>query len=146
LNSYPFNFLWVNYFHIQGYICRINRKKSMNTNAIVHIEFSSNDPEKSAQFYEAIFGWKTTKYPGMEYFSFAGESGPGGGFPKTGGRVNPGDVFVYIEVENIEKTLARVEAIGGKTWIPKYSIPGVGNMAFFLDPTGNKVAIIESVE
>ena len=118
----------------------------MNKNAIVHIEFSATNPEKSARFYESIFGWKITKFPGMDYFSFSGETGPGGGFPKAGERVKPGDVFVYIEVESIEAVLARVEEAGGKTWIPKYSIPGVGDMAFFLDPTGNKVALIKSTE
>jgi uncharacterized protein len=118
----------------------------MNMNAIVHIEFSASDPEKSAQFYESVFGWKITKFPGMDYFSFSGESGPGGGFPKTGERVKPGDVFVYIEVKSIEETLTKVESLGGKTWIPRYSVPGVGDMAFFLDQTGNKVAIMQSTE
>ena len=116
----------------------------MNTNAIVHIEFSASDPEKSAQFYESVFEWKITKFPNMEYISFSGGSGPGGGFPPTTGRVKPGDVFVYIEVESIEATLAKVESLGGKTWVPKYTIPGVGDMAFFLDPSGNKVALIKS--
>jgi predicted enzyme related to lactoylglutathione lyase len=60
--------------------------------------------------------------------------------------VKPGDVFVYIEVESIDKTLAKVESSGGKVWVPKYSIPGVGDMAFFLDPSGNKVALMESAE
>jgi predicted enzyme related to lactoylglutathione lyase len=118
----------------------------MNTNAIVHIEFSANDPEKSAQFYESVFGWKTTRFPGMDYFSFSAEHGPGGGFPKAGGRVKPGDVFIYIEVDSIETTLTKIESAGGEIWIPRYSIPGVGDMAFFLDPAGNKVAIIKSVE
>jgi predicted enzyme related to lactoylglutathione lyase len=116
----------------------------MKANSIVHVEFSASDPEKSAQFYESIFGWKITRFPGMEYISFSSESGPGGGFPTATGRVKPGDVFVYIEVEDIEKTLAKVTSNGGKIWIPKYSIPGVGNMAFFLDPSGNKVALMES--
>jgi predicted enzyme related to lactoylglutathione lyase len=118
----------------------------MNTNAIVHVEFSANDPEKSAQFYKSVFEWKITRFPGMDYISFNSESGPAGGFPKTTGRVKQGDVFVYIEVDSIEATLAKVESMGGKTWIPKYTIPGVGDMAFFLDPSGNKVALMKSAE
>ena len=58
--------------------------------------------------------------------------------------MKPGDVIVYFATDDIDATLARVEALGGKTIIPKTEIPNVGWFGWFTDPTGNKVALFTS--
>lgn len=118
----------------------------MSKHPIVHIEFSSRDRAESAKFYGDIFGWEIQDMPEMNYTTFAAEGGPGGGFNPISEQVKAGDVFVYIATDDIEATLAQVEAAGGKSIMPKTEIPGVGWFGFFSDPTGNVVALYTALE
>lgn len=108
---------------------------------IVHIEFSANDREAAAQFYNDVFGWEIQHMPEMNYSTFMCDDKLGGGFNPVTDQNPAGTVTVYIQVEDFEATLAQIEARGGKTILPKTEIPGVGWFAFFTDPTGNKVAL-----
>lgn len=114
-------------------------------NAICHIEFVSNGMKETVKFYSDIFGWKITEFT-PEYHMFApGEGELGGGFryvdPEGDEREAPRTV-VYVSVDDIEKTLARIEAAGGKTIIPKRKISDEhGFFAFFMDPQGTIVGL-----
>lgn len=118
----------------------------MSKHPIVHIEFSTKDAKESAKFYSQVFGWQIEEYPEMNYTMFATGGEPGGGFSPVGDQVNAGDVFVYIGTDDIDATLAKIEASGGKTVIPKSEIPNTGWFAFFTDPTGNMVALYTSMD
>jgi predicted enzyme related to lactoylglutathione lyase len=50
-------------------------------------------------------------------------------------------VLLYISTDDIDATLAKIEAHGGKTVVPKTEIPQVGWFGIFTDPTGNRVAL-----
>lgn len=114
----------------------------MSNHPIVHIEFPSRNLEESASFYSEAFGWKTQSVPEFNYAMFDAVGGPGGGFNPLGEVASkPGDVFVYIQTEDIEETLAKIESLGGKTVQSKTEIPGMGWFAFFTDPTGNRVGL-----
>ncbi len=52
---------------------------------VVHIEIPSRDPKVNAKFYGDAFGWKLDHAPEADYWMFATEGGPGGGFPGTEG-------------------------------------------------------------
>jgi len=54
-------------------------------------------------------------------------------------------LLVYLATDDIDATLATVEAHGGKTVLPKTEIPHVGWWAVFTDPTGNHLALYTSV-
>jgi predicted enzyme related to lactoylglutathione lyase len=55
---------------------------------------------------------------------------------------NPaGLVTVYVGTDDIAGTLAKVEKLGGKTYVPKTEIPGMGWFAIFSDPSGNKIGL-----
>lgn len=49
--------------------------------------------------------------------------------------------LVYFSVADIEATLAKIEAAGGKTLNPKQSIGEYGFVAHFEDTEGNRVAL-----
>jgi len=119
----------------------------MSAHNIVHVEIPSTDPKKNAKFYSDAFGWKLEHAPEFDYWQFRPEGGPGGGFPGTegpaGGKV--GEVLVYIDTDDIEASLAKIESVGGKTLAPKMEIPGTGWFAFFADPSGNKLALYTSM-
>jgi predicted enzyme related to lactoylglutathione lyase len=46
----------------------------------------------------------------------------------------------YVQVENIEESLAKAQSLGGKTLVPKVDIP-MGSFAWFADPDGNTVGL-----
>lgn len=117
----------------------------MSAHPIVHIEFSAKDPEAAGTFYAELFGWQVASMPDFDYVTFNSEGGPGGGFVRVSdeGHVayRPGDVIAYIGTDNIEATLAKAEALGGKTLLGKTEIPNIGWFAIFADPTGNRVGL-----
>lgn len=118
----------------------------MTKHPFVHIEFSARDRLEAAKFYGAVFGWETQDMPEMNYTTFDTGEGPGGGFNPVGDQIQAGDVFVYIGTDDIDATLAKIVAQGGKTVVPKSEIPGVGWFAFFNDPTGNMVALFTALQ
>jgi predicted enzyme related to lactoylglutathione lyase len=69
----------------------------------------------------------------------------GGGFNPISETYPAGTVIVYIEADDIDATLAKIEANGGKVVLPKSEIPNTGWFAFFTDPTGNQVALYKSL-
>jgi hypothetical protein len=55
-------------------------------------------------------------------------------------------VLVYVQTDDIEATLAKVESLGGRVLVPKTEIPTVGWFGVFSDPTGNKVGLYSGKE
>jgi predicted enzyme related to lactoylglutathione lyase len=113
----------------------------MSKHPIVHVEFSAKDREAAGKFYGEIFGWKIEQMPQMNYATFDAEGGPGGGFNPLSDENPAGTVTVYIETDDIDATLAKISAKGGKVVAPKAEIPGYGWFGIFADPTGNKVGL-----
>jgi len=117
----------------------------MAEHPIVHIGIATTDPQVASKFYAEVFGWKIGRKEENDYTMFDAPPGPEGGFPRVDGETfKPGDILVYIDTDDIEGTLARIEAAGGKTIQPKTAIPGAGWFAIFSDPTGNRLALYTS--
>lgn len=114
----------------------------MSEGEIVHIEFAVKDLESAKEFYADLFGWKIEAWGGVNYATFAPKAGPGGGFaPFDGNLYNPGEVIVYIQTENLEKTLSQIEGLGGKILMARTPIDDKSWFAFFTDPFGNRVGL-----
>ena len=123
----------------------------MSNHPIVHIEFPAGDLQKAEKFYTSVFGWQIQTDEMYNYMMFHAEGGPDGAFVKTGeagdqGNVQyrPDSLLVYISTDDIDATLAKIEAEGGKTVVPKTEIPNVGWFGIFTDPTGNHIALFTS--
>ena len=118
----------------------------MSVHPIVHIEIPARDPNATGEFYAAVFGWKVEADASMDYVMFDPGVQPGGGFPKIDGEMFKGnDLIVYIDADDIEATLAKIEAHGGKALLPKTEIPTIGWFAIFADPDGNRMALFKSL-
>ena len=116
----------------------------MSRHPIVHVEFSANDREAAGKFYHDLFGWEIQHMPEMNYATFTtGQQSVGGGLNPVTDSYPAGTVMVYVQTDDIDDTLKRAEALGGKVLVPRSEIPGVGWFAFFCDPTGNRVALME---
>ena len=56
----------------------------------------------------------------------------------------PSYVTVYVEVEDVDAHLAKAEATGGTTVVPKQVIPGMVIFGLFNDSAGNMVGVVEA--
>lgn len=117
----------------------------MKSHPIVHIEIAAKDTAAASKFYADLFGWKIEVDPQFNYYQFAAEGGPGGGFVEADGKQNKaGDIIPYIGTDDIDAFLKKAESLGGKILQPKMEIPGQGWFAFFADPTGNRIGLYTS--
>ena len=114
----------------------------MATYPVNHIEIAASDPNAAAKFYKAVFGWKIEVEESMNYVQFAAEEGGiGGAFTEVSDNNPAGTVLAYVTTDDIEASLAKIEANGGKTLAPKTEIPGFGNFAVFSDATGSTLGL-----
>lgn len=116
----------------------------MAGNPIVHWELMGPDGTAQKAFYGALFDWDFEAVEGFPDYHLAltGE-GDVGGAVGQGSEEIPSYVTIYVQVADINDTLAKVEASGGTTVMPRTVIPGVVVTALFADPAGNMVGLVE---
>ena len=115
----------------------------MSNHRLVHVELSSRDRADSARFYEEAFGWKIQEFPEMDYTTWDAAGGLGGGFNPISEHVPAGSIVVYIHTDDLDDSLNKVQALGGSVVMPRLSVPGVGDMAWFKDLSGNVMALLQ---
>ncbi len=109
---------------------------------ICYIEMPATDIQRSAEFYQNVFGWQTRRR-GDGALAFDDGVGQVSGTwvlgrPSAG---TPG-LMVYIMVDDAETTVAKIEASGGKIVQPiGGDAPEV--TARFCDPGGNVLGIYQ---
>lgn len=111
---------------------------------ISHIEIPATNPGALGAFYHDVFGWKIETNSEHNYvtFQFQSEGGLRGGFAgPSEPTYTPDRLLVYLATDDIDATLASIEAHGGKTVLPKTEIPHVGWWAVFTDPAGNHLGL-----
>ena len=59
------------------------------------------------------------------------------------GLVQESTRFVYVGVDDITATLAKVTARGGTIRFPRFEVPGRVVLAVFNDPAGNSIGLVE---
>ena len=108
--------------------------------AIDYVEFSVRDLAESKRFYADAFGWRFTEYS-PEYAGIqASEPGrEAGGLAQTDD-VRTGGPLVVLTSDDLEASLAAVEAAGGVVSTPPFAFPG-GRRFHFRDPSGNELAV-----
>jgi len=109
---------------------------------VVHWEVQAKDPAAQQRFFAELFGWTIDigNPEGYGMVPAGGEDSIGGGI---GGTTDAPRATFYIEVEDILASLARAEALGGKTIMPRTDI-GMIVMAQFRDPEGNLIGLVEA--
>ena len=101
-----------------------------------HLVLYVRNLERSAAFYRDVFGWQT---------------GPGGTLsvpvsrsPLAGAlRQDPMNKVIYLGVDDVTTSLARVVQHGGKIVQPRFEVKGVVVLGLFTDPAGNAMGLVE---
>jgi len=117
------------------------------------VEIRTKDIEKTADFYEKLFGWEVIAKDladGLDVWIFdTGDELRIQNLRRCGIWLRPKDeplgVVVYIEVDNIDVTLEKAKELGGKIVTPK-TPQGPAFRACFTDPGGNLFGLWEEKE
>ncbi len=118
-------------------------------NRIVHFEIHADDVERAMKFYKDVFGWEFPKWMDgywgiMTAPKDSKEPGINGGLlqrPKgclpiaEGAAVN--GYACTVQVDNIDETIKKIEAAGGKLQMPKFAIMNMAWQAYYKDTEGN---------
>ena len=106
---------------------------------ISYLRMPATDPDASAEFYEAVFGWKVRR--GRPDPAF--EDGSGhviGHFRSDHAAAGEDGVRIYVFVENLDEALERIRARGCEVVTEPYP-EGDLWVALFRDPAGNIVGV-----
>lgn len=112
---------------------------------VIHFEIHAEDPDRAIRFYQELFGWEITKWPGpQDYWLIKTgddrQRGINGGLMRRRGKVDGEAVIAYVctvDVPSIDNYLQAIPAKGGTFVVPKMPIPGVGWLAYGKDTEGN---------
>jgi uncharacterized protein len=105
-----------------------------------HFAINADDVSRARGFYEAVFGWTFQPWGPPDFYQVrdAGKGFRGAlqGRRDIGGQKMPG-MEITFGVDDIQATMAAIDAAGGKVIMPPFHIEGVGRLIFFKDTEGN---------
>lgn len=107
---------------------------------IDYLELPANDFDAVQAFYAAVFDWTFTDY-GADYRAFS-DGKLDGGFYKSAQQSTTasGAALIVVYARDLEATLEKITANGGRIVKPVFSFPG-GRRFHFADPHGNELAV-----
>jgi predicted enzyme related to lactoylglutathione lyase len=116
---------------------------------VVHFEVVGSDGEALRGYYAEMFGWEMNADNPMNYGIVSREEntnsdgiGIGGGVGQ-GPEGYAGHVTFYVEVPDVEASLAQAESLGGERVMgPEKIMEGV-EIGQFRDPQGNVIGVIK---
>ena len=116
----------------------------MSAHKIIHIELSAKDRKALSKFYADVFGWEMLHIDDMNYTTFKAGDGVAGGFNPVNEQNPAGTVLVYIETDDVTKSLNDVKKAGGTIISPEMDIPNTGKFGIFRDPQGNMIGLYKA--
>jgi predicted enzyme related to lactoylglutathione lyase len=111
----------------------------MAGNRVVHFEIPAGDPQKLAEFYTTLLGWKIAKVPveGFDYWICRTGDGPGIDGAITRRSPSRQSVINSVRVEEIDAFLNNAVAEGARIIVNKAAVRAMGWYAVVADPDGN---------
>jgi predicted enzyme related to lactoylglutathione lyase len=122
-------------------------KVTIKTNPVNWFEIPVKDLGRARIFYEKVFNRELTLEEmiglQMAFFPMAQEAAGAAGTLVKGESYEPSHAgtVVYFTVDDIDETLRKIHANGGKTLLPKKGIGEHGFIAHFEDTEGNRLAL-----
>mgnify|MGYP001592987139 CR=1 FL=1 len=124
---------------------------------VVHFEIPADDTGRAKKFYEDVFGWQINKVPmpGMDYSMVTTVETDDKQMPKTAGAINGGLMardstgpypVLVIDVVNLDESLKKIEAAGGKIVMPKMQVADMGLYARVTDCEGNIIGVWQNLK
>ena len=112
---------------------------------ILYFEVLGKDATKLQKFYSDLFDWKIDAGNPMNYglVESQTEGSIAGGIGQAP-EGQSGHVTFYAQVDDLQASLDKAEALGGKTILPPTEIPNMVTFALFQDPEGHTIGLVKS--
>lgn len=107
---------------------------------VVHFELSGPDDRQLAGFYAELFGWQVRPVPDVGYTLLSTGGGINGGVAWTAD--TPPAATFYVETDDLQAALDKINLVGGKTVRPITELPGMVTLALFEDLDGLLVGLV----
>lgn len=109
---------------------------------VIHFEITADDLDRAADFYAGAFGWKLEASPFVDGYQLA-QTGDGDGIDGAVmvRRHQAQPAIIWIEVDDIDRTIAAVADRGGAQIGGRNTIPGRGHVGYVTDSEGNVVGL-----
>jgi uncharacterized protein len=118
---------------------------------VVHFEVIGKDGKQLQEYYSDLFGWEMQSDNPLNYGIVSREGNTNADGAGIGGGVGQapdgydGHLTFYVEVPDVEATLANAESLGGERIMGPDEVPGMGLvLGQFTDPEGHLVGVIQS--
>lgn len=108
---------------------------------VVHFEIGCRDRAKTGRFFAELFGWQIQEAGPASVIDTANPRGVGGHITSLGHEPHNYTIF-YVEVEDVQASLDKAVALGGKVVVPPVPIP-TGKFAWFSDLDGNTIGLMQ---
>jgi uncharacterized protein len=108
---------------------------------VVHFEIGCKDLAAATTFYTELFGWTPTGIPMASLLNTNTTEGIQGHITSLGHEPHNYITF-YIQVEDINDHLGKIETAGGKKLVGPVTLPDGKQFAWFKDPEGNMVGLV----
>jgi len=124
-------------------------RKAKTPASIIWFEIPADNPDRAQKFYQQLFGWKITPFPGaVENYRHIDTGGadasPDGGMLP---RMYPGHTITnYVLVDSVSKAAAKVTKLGGRICKEKTAVPQMGYFIICKDTEDNTFALWERNE
>jgi predicted enzyme related to lactoylglutathione lyase len=116
---------------------------------VVHFEVIGKDGDKLQSYYAELFGWEIDSDNPMNYGIVQREgntnadgAGIGGGIA-AGPDGYEGHVTFYIEVPDVEASLAKAESLGGTRVMGPDNVMEGLELGQFTDPEGHLIGLVK---
>ena len=114
---------------------------------VTHFEIYGEQPEVLADFYRTALGWHVEQMPGLNYFRIHTSDAEG---PALHGgltcRALPdlNGWLLFVNVESLDDTVARIQSLGGTVVRPKTAVPRTAWITIVSDPAKNIFGVWEA--
>ncbi len=129
-------------------------------NLVVHFEIHASEPQRLIDFYSSLLGWEFSKFGDMDYWAIGtgegsmqvGAAGHGinggltqrrGPSPAIGAPVAGANLV--LGVDDVDSTFTKGIELGASAAMAPDDMPGVGRLAYLIDPDGNVFGFISPV-
>jgi uncharacterized protein len=118
----------------------------MPRNAICHVEWQVTNLDIAKEFYGGMFRWKFEDM-GDGYTMFStGDDYLGGGLEVKDVVRSGESPLVYVQVDDLDDSVARAEVLGGTVVQRATPIPGHGSFAIVTDRDGNRIGLYKGTD
>jgi len=119
---------------------------------VVHFEVTGKDPKRLHSYYSELFEWEIDADNPMNYGIVDREAnlsdegiGIGGGIA-GGPEGYEGHVTFYVEVPDVEESLAKAESLGGSRMMGPDEVMEGLVIGLFTDPEGHVIGVMTSTD